>query len=297
MQPWQWDDAQWRIAVEAVRAGSERPPTAWPNGAGIAVALSFDADHETPWLRDGDTAPGGLSAGEYGARRAMPRLLEMLRQFRVPATFFYPAVSALLHPDELDRVLADGHEIAIHGWIHERPDLLTDSQERDLVTRSLDCLENLTTVRPVGVRAPSFGVSPSSLQIAADAGLLYDSSLMADDDPYEILLNNKPSGLIEIPVDWSRDDAAYFVMDRFSGVRPYPNPRDVLQGWVAEFRTCRDEGGLFQLTLHPDLIGRRSRIAILEELLDEITSSDHVWLATHQQVAAHYLKTLTVEPN
>ena len=143
----------------------------------------------------------------------------------MPATFFVPAVSALLHPDSVAAATAAGHEIAAHGWVHERADLLTSEQEQALLTRSLDMLEQLTGRRPVGQRTPSFSCSAHTLALARNAGLLYDSSLMADDEPYELILAGDPAGLLEIPVDWARDDAAFLVMDRYGGLRPIPTRR------------------------------------------------------------------------
>src|ERR687885_767844 len=98
-EPWRWPEAHWRAAVERVRAGSSLKPSSWPAGARVAVALSFDSDHETIPLRDGETQPGKLSQGEYGARAGVPRILNLLAQHDICASFFMPAVSALLHPD------------------------------------------------------------------------------------------------------------------------------------------------------------------------------------------------------
>jgi peptidoglycan/xylan/chitin deacetylase (PgdA/CDA1 family) len=84
----------------------------------VAVALSFDSDHETIWLRDGQTSPGRLSQGEYGARAAVPRILRLLDRRGIPASFFVPAVCALLRPDEVHGYAQAGHEVALHGWIH-----------------------------------------------------------------------------------------------------------------------------------------------------------------------------------
>ena len=118
-QPWAWPEAEWRRRVNQVCAGrSLRPPT-WPGGARCAVALSFDSDHETNELRDGGRSIGRMSWGQYGNRVGVPRILKLLKKSGIPATFFVPAVTALLYPDEQRRVIAEGHEIGLHGWIHE----------------------------------------------------------------------------------------------------------------------------------------------------------------------------------
>ncbi|WP_190812585.1 polysaccharide deacetylase family protein [Saccharopolyspora pogona] len=283
--PWQWPEEVWRGHVEAVRAGRPLTPAAWPGGARVAVALSFDSDHETIPLRDGETSPGRLAQGEYGSRIAAPRILDLLARHEIPATFFVPAVSALLHPEEVKSYVDGGHELAVHGWIHERNTLLAKDDETALIARALDVLTELSGTRPVGIRTPSWDFSDTTLDTIRELGFRYDSSLMADDEPYEIIARGEPTGLVEIPVDWIRDDAPYFTMDRYGGARPYTRPRDVLEIWIDEFDEAYRSGGVFQLTLHPHVIGHRSRLVILRELVDHIRGHRDVWFATHAELA------------
>ncbi|WP_328456845.1 polysaccharide deacetylase family protein [Amycolatopsis sp. NBC_00438] len=289
-QPWLWDETTWRGHVEHVRAGRSLRPGSWPGGAKVAVALSFDSDHETPALRDGDVLPGKMAQGEYGARVGVPRLLRLLERYSAPSSFFVPAVSALLHDGEVKSYVDAGHEVALHGWIHERNTALSETEERDLAFRAADVLERLAGTRPVGIRTPSWDFSAHTLAITRELGLKYDSSLMADDDCYELLEHGEPTGVVELPVEWIRDDAPYFMMDRFASLRPYTPPRGVLSIWRDEFDAAYADGGLFQLTMHPHIIGHRSRITILTELLDHIGGHDGVWFATHAQVVAHVLE-------
>jgi peptidoglycan-N-acetylglucosamine deacetylase len=254
------------------------------------VALSFDCDHETIPLRDAETRPGRLSQGEYGSRVGSRRIMDLLDRRRIPATFFIPAVSAMLHPEEARGYADAGHEVGIHGWIHERNMLLNRTDERELALRSADTLERITGQRPVGVRTPSWDFSDATLSIIREMGLVYDSSLMADDEPYEVLADGEPTGLIEIPVEWIRDDAVYFPMDRYTALRPYTPPHGVLTIWHDEFDRAYAEGGLFQLTMHPHIIGHRSRMVILEELVDDICDHTGVWWATHRDIATYVMQ-------
>lgn len=293
--PWQWDEDTWRGHVGHVRAGRPLLP-GWPGGARVAVALSFDSDHETIPLRDGETAPGKLSQGEYGSRVGARRILALLAGRGIPATFFMPAVSALLHPGEVRRYAAEGHEVAMHGWIHERIGSLPPAGERELAMRSADVLERSTGARPVGIRTPSWDFSSATLGIIRELGLRYDSSLMADDEPYEIVQDGEPSGIVEIPVEWIRDDAVYFPMERYAALRPYASPRNVLTIWTDEFDGAYADRGLFQLTMHPHVIGHRSRMVVLAELIEHIAARPGVWFATHAQVAGHVLTHAAGEP-
>ena len=285
--PWQWPDETWREIVGKVRAGRSLKPARWKGGARCAVALSFDSDHESSTLRSGGTSPGTLSQGEYGARVAIPRILRLLERHDISASFFVPAVVAKLHPDEQRAVTGGGHEIGIHGWIHERNSDLPAEAERDLQMRAADVLEEITGTRPVGIRTPSWDFSPNTLAITREMGLLYDSSLMADDDPYELMENGEPTGVVELPVEWIRDDYVYFCMDRFSPLRPHMPPSGVLEVFRAEFEGAYEEQGLFLLTMHPHIIGHRSRIRILDELIGHIRSRGDVWFATHAEIAQY----------
>jgi peptidoglycan/xylan/chitin deacetylase (PgdA/CDA1 family) len=284
-KPWLFPEELWRAKINHVRAGRSLAPKRWKNGARCAVALSFDSDHETIELRFGGNSHGKMSQGQYGARKGMPRILSLLEKHGVPATFFMPAVSAMTHPEEVRAVVAAGHELGIHSWIHEFNSRLDHATERDLALRATDALEKLSGRRPVGMRTASWDFSPYTLKIIREMGLLYDSSLMADDEPYELLDEGAPTGIVELPVEWIRDDAIYFNMDRMSGLRPYTGPDTVLDIFRRELQLAYEEGGLFLLTMHPHHIGHRSRIFILDEIIRLAKSLPGVWFASHEEVA------------
>jgi peptidoglycan/xylan/chitin deacetylase (PgdA/CDA1 family) len=287
LEPWRWPESQWREIVNRVRAGRSLRPASWSGGARCAVALSFDSDHETNELREGGDSPGKLSQGQYGNRQGVPRIVEILKRHGVPASFFVPAVTALLYPDEQKNLAALGHEIGIHGWIHERNSVLPIDAERDLMQRSFEVLHKITGVAPVGMRTPSWDFSPNTLRLAKELGLIYDSSLMADVDCYELLMDEQATGVIELPVEWIRDDAVYFNMNRFAALRPYTPPTDVFDIFKREFDAAYAEGGLFQLTMHPHIIGYRSRVWILDALIRHIQQHSDVWFATHADIVRY----------
>jgi peptidoglycan-N-acetylglucosamine deacetylase len=288
--PWTLSEAELRTIVGRARAGRDLTPPSWPGGARVAVGLSFDLDNETGSLRDGRQSPSLLSQGEYGSRAGLPRVLALLDRHQIPASFFVPAVSAVLYPDSMTAIGSSGrHEVGIHGWIHERNSQLDEATERELMARALQTLERITGRRPVGMRTPSWDYSPHTLHLAREMGLLYDSSLMADDDPYEVLVDGRPSGIVQLPVEWILDDYPYFWMDRFATVRPTMTPDEVLSIWQAEFDVAYDEGGMFILTMHPHVIGHRSRMAMLDRLVTHMRGRPGVWFATHERIA-RYIK-------
>ena len=139
----------------------------------------------------------------------------------------------------------------------------------------------------MGIRTPSWDFSQQTLAISREMGLLYDSSLMADDEPYELVEDGKATGMVELPVEWIRDDAVYFNMNRFSAHRPYTPPTSVLEIFKREFDGAYRENGLFLLTMHPHIIGHRSRVSLLEELIEYMHGHPGVWFATHAEVARY----------
>ena len=284
---WRWPEERWRTVVNKVRAGRPLCPATWPHGSQVAVALSFDVDQETSTLRDGKTSPALLAQGEYGSRAGLPRILKMLDRHAIPASFYIPGVSALLHPDDVRCIADAGHEVGLHGWIHERNSNLAEADERELTHRAADVLHKLAGKPPVGLRTASWDFSAATLKIIRDMGLLYDSSLMGDDEPYELLEDDEPTGVVELPVEWIKDDYPYFGMDRLSPIRPYTAPSLVGEIWRREFDGAYGERGLFLLTMHPHIIGHRSRMSVLEELIQHMRSRPGVWFATHEQIARY----------
>lgn len=288
VNPWERSMEDVRSEVELVRAGRDLTPESWPNGARVVVALSFDFDSETNALRDGEDSPGTHSQGEYAARVAVPRILALLKRHGIPASFFVPAVTGILHREEIQAILAPGvHEIGLHGWIHERNSLLPEATERELMKRSYDTLTSMMGKPPVGIRTPSWDFSLATLKLIREMGLLYDSSLMADDRPYEVLWQGEPTGVVELPVEWLLDDYPYFGFSRFGSIRPHIKPDDVRDIWAAEFDMAYEEGTMFLLTMHPKYIGHRSRLAMLEDLIRYMKGFDGVWFATHEEIARY----------
>jgi peptidoglycan/xylan/chitin deacetylase (PgdA/CDA1 family) len=272
-----------RKVVDRVGKGRILQPDEWPGGAKVAVLLSFDVDDETVELRSGGTSINVLSDLQYG-RVGLKRIVDLLDRFEIPASFFIPGVSLELDPGKADIINRSGrHEFAVHGWIHENPASLERAQEKAALQRSIATIKRLTGYTPVGYRAPSWNFSEHTVDILGELGFFYDSSLMSDDSPFEILRNGEPTGIVELPVSWVPDDASY-LLPRSPGAI---SPRDFLSILKDDFDMAYREGTMFLLTTHPDIIGRRSAFVILEELIEYIRSKPDVWFATHREVAEY----------
>ena len=273
--------------MNRVRAGRDLTPKRWPNNGKVAVALSFDLDAETLFLRANQLSPQPLSRGEYGARVATPRILTLLEKNKIPASFFIPEVAARLHPDAIDAVMKSPlkHEIGVHGWVHEVLSSLTGNDERVLTTRAFDFWTQKLGKKPVGIRCPSWDFTKETLGLIREMGYLYDSSLMGDDRPYEIVADGKPTGIVELPVEWILDDFAYYSYDRPNYAYLRMSDSAVYEVYKGEFDKAYEEGTMFLLTMHPQITGHRSRIIVLEKLIAYMKSKPNVWFATHEQIA------------
>jgi peptidoglycan-N-acetylglucosamine deacetylase len=281
-----WTDDQLRQAVSLARVGRKLTPKSWPNQSRVAVCLSFDDDTEAPLLRDGTTSPTTLSASDFGAESGTPRILEMLDHYQVPATFFVTGVDALLHPQMLAAILKSGrNEVGVHGWIHEFPPRLEGAAEEErLLDKAIDYLTKATGKRPVGYRAPSWAFSPDTLDLIRKKGFLYDSSLQAMDEPYEIVSRGENTGIVELAIDWTLTETPYLGQNGHM-----PSPELLFQLYKEEFEGAYQEGTLFVLTLHPYLSGHRAPMRHLSELVGYMKSKPGVWFATGSQVT-QYLK-------
>ena len=283
---------QIRQGFSAVRAGRKLTPKAWPQNARVAVALSFDIDNEL--LSRATPLPVPLSQGEYGAVEGLPRILAMLDRQQVPATFYIPAASAILHPEMIPAIRkANRHEIGVHGWIHENlPSIGDAAREARLLSQAIDYLTKAMGKRPVGYRAPSWAFSPNTLDQILEARFLYDSSMMAMDEPYEIVAKGKPTGLIELPIEWILDDFPYYSGNASGSL---PSPEAVYQIYKDEFDVAYEERTMMVLTTHPHVSGHRSRVAQLEKLILYMKTKPGVWFATLEQIA-NFVKTANNMP-
>ena len=279
-----WTEDELRSAVAPARAGRKLTPRSWPNGARVAVCLSFDVDNESYLLAAGQTSPTTLSAADFGAQSGLPRILALLDKYQLPASFFIPAVSALLHPEMIPAIQKSGrHEIGVHGWIHESPPAINDAAEEErLLNQAIDYLTKATGKRPAGYRAPGWAFSQYTLGLIRKAGFLYDSSLQAMDEPYEIVSNGQPTGMVELAIDWTLTETPY--LGRGGTM---PSPELLYQLYKDEFDGAYQERTMFVLTLHPHVTGHRAPIRHLDQFIAYMKSKPGVWFATCEQVARY----------
>ncbi len=273
-----------RSAVAAVRAGRKLTPSSWPNNARVVVCLTVDVDNES--LDRDNPLPVPMSNGEYGAITAIPRILALLDRQQVPATFFIPAMSAILHPEMIPAIQRSGkNEIGMHGWVHEEwPSLGDPGLEEQAINKAIDYLTRVTGKRPLGVRAPSSALTVNSIAFLKRAGFLYDSSQEARDEVYEVNSYGRPTGMIEIPMNNVMNDFRYYGGDTDGSLL---SPDLLFNIYKAEFDGAYQEGSIVTIMLHPHVSGHRSRIAQVEKFIAYMKSKPGVWFATMGQVATY----------
>jgi peptidoglycan-N-acetylglucosamine deacetylase len=256
--------------------------------ATATVCLTFDFDAISLWIGPfGATSPSAISRGEFGAVGAR-RILELLDRKGIPASFFVTGHTADTYPDIVRDIAAAGHEIGHHGYLHENPiSLGTREKEREILELGFAALERAAGIRPTGYRSPAWDNSPFTIELLLEYGFRYESSLMGNDfTPYwcrvgDVVRPDGPYGfgaevdLVEMPVSWILDDFPHFEnVHLASGLLTVglSAPSKVEEIWQGEFdfmyRQVPD--GVFNLTMHPQVIGRGHRMLMLERLVDYI---------------------------
>jgi peptidoglycan/xylan/chitin deacetylase (PgdA/CDA1 family) len=235
-----------------------------------ALAVTVDVDGEA-----GLAGGGSLSARSerlYGVRRGLERVVAVLAGHGVHATFYVPGITAERHPDAIRSIVAHGHEVGHHGHTHRSPHGLTADAQRLEIEQGLSALAALG-IEAHGYRAPAWELTDVTLELLAQHGFAYDSSLMDDDRPYEL------GGLLELPVHWTLDDAPYFAAD--------PGNDRLLGVWTRELELAAEEERPITVTLHPEILGRPHRIGLLQRLIEHAAALG-VPTLTHAELATRY---------
>jgi peptidoglycan/xylan/chitin deacetylase (PgdA/CDA1 family) len=283
-----WTEEQLRQASNHVRSGRSLNPKVWPNGARVAVALTFNVSNSANQLARGDSAVVAMTGGEFGAAQGLPRVLELLDRHEVPATFFVAGVADLVDPQMVPEIKKrNRHELGLLGWSDENVAALNDAAEESrLVTRAIDRLTKSGGRKPTGARGPSGTMSLHTMGLLKKAGILYDSTLQARDEPYELLLQGQQSGIVELPNNAYRNDQRFLTSGR-TGPGLLPSPELIFETFQDDFDVAYEEGTLFVLTLHPHVVGMRSRITYLDDLVHYMKGKPGVWFATGEQIARY----------
>jgi peptidoglycan/xylan/chitin deacetylase (PgdA/CDA1 family) len=245
----------------------------WPGDTECVVTLTFDVDGPSGTLRlnpELANNPSVISMGEFGPKVGAPRILDLLDDHGVKATFFVPGWVAERNAELVLDIFKRGHEIGHHGYLHEPPSSLRPNEnEAAILDHGSRIIEGITGERPAGYRSPSWELSFRSLDLLHERGFEYDSSLMGDDVPY--FVGEPGREMVELPVHWSLDDAPYYTYAPIAGrTAAMATPQDVLTAWQWEFDGAYRSQRAFMLTMHPHTTGRFGRLEALDRLVRHI---------------------------
>lgn len=257
--------------------------SAWPEGAQVAVSLTFDLDADVgvEW-RNLSSRLSSLTEARFGAERGIARLRALLAKYGISSTFFVPGEIASLHPDMVSELARDGHEIAHHGYYHLFGDHMSETTQYEELMQGIDALESVCGKRPVGYRSPGWELTPYTLELLVKESFLYDSSCMGDDRPY--LLTYGDLSIVEMPVHWSLDDWVFFGFTRDEG-GVLCDPEALLNTWKREFLCAVADGRHVTYTMHPEVMGRGYLAHALMEFIEWMQQTANVWFASHSAVA------------
>jgi peptidoglycan/xylan/chitin deacetylase (PgdA/CDA1 family) len=214
--------------------------------------------------------PITLSQGTYGPRIGVPRILAMLRKYDIKASFFVPGISAERHPKAMEAIVSDGHEVALHGYTHDRPDWMEAEREEEELIKSKETLTRIAGTPPKGYISPAWEYSSVTLKLLEKHGVEYAADYMGEDVPFYIEIEGRQTDMVQLPVNWTLDDAPLYwfsLLPPLNYGAPYAEPSRVLELWTSEFETLYEEGAYFHLTMHPFLTGRGCRVRTLEKLI------------------------------
>ncbi len=271
------------------------PFRGWPNPFHAALCLTWDVDDEAPFYSRGISPYHDVSEIEqrqYGVRRALPLIFNLLQKSRVPACFFVPAYIAKQWPAVIQTLADHQYEIGGHGFLHEPVRNLAIQDEDDIVREALTVLRKISRQPVVGYRTPSWQFNTWTPEVLRRYGILYDSSLMGDISVYQLAWDTGQP-LLEIPIHWNLDDVEHWGHTHATRDHSISSPSTVYEIWKDELLGIVNQGGVCVLTLHPHVSGRPGFLSVIQRFIDFAQSIPDLWITTPghiaQYVSAHAL--------
>lgn len=256
----------------------------WPAGHRAAVVLTFDVDGEYGVMTDhGPDDWYWRSQAAYDLEAGVWRILELLADFDVGATFCWVGRAAEDRPDAVRAAHEGGHEIACHGWDHREYTGLDDDAQRQDILRTREVIEGITGERPAGHKTPGWRFNERTVPILQELGFRWNMDLASADLPF--LMRPVPGAepVVQLPPSRTLDDYTFFI----DSMMP---PRHAYETWRDEVDVLRQEGKLACFTFHPWITGRPANSRALSMLLDYVVSLGDVWLARADHVAFWWLE-------
>jgi peptidoglycan/xylan/chitin deacetylase (PgdA/CDA1 family) len=282
----------------------------------IRVAFGIDVDAVAGWLGSygGQDSPDDISRGMFAGEVGTPRLLKLFEKYDLRTTWFVPGHSIETFPEQTKSIVEHGHEIGLHGYSHENPIAMSPDQERDVLDRCIELIENVAGVRPTGSVAPWWEFSTVTAELLLERGIKYDHSLMHNDfSPYYVrvkdswtsidydrpaaewmkpLVRGETTSLVEIPANWYLDDLPPMMFIKASpNSHGFVSPRHLGEMWQDQFDWVYREMdyAAFTMTIHPDVSGRPQTLLMLERLIEHVNGHEGVVWSTFDEIADDFI--------
>ena len=262
----------------------------WPEGCRIAVALTFDfqGGEDVKPFTDGKIDNEKFTQAEYGPKTGIWRILRILEEYGIRATFLTCGGIAERYPEAVKAIAAKGHEIAGHGYHHEVARNLSREEEKEVIRQTTEIIRSTSGNRPVGWR--SCTQSPNSLELLMEQGYLWNSNSFSYDLPF--IWESGARILVELPRQPFGDGRTY-------GSRDSGNPNDTLVVWKGLFDELYEEAKsaptFCPFQIHPYISSRPGRAKTLAGLIQHMRKHEGVWFATGSEIARWCLDLSTSE--
>ena len=251
----------------------------------IICAFGTDIDSVAGWIGSygGGDSPSDIQRGVFASEVGNIRLLNLFKKYKIKTTFFIPGHSIESFPDQVKRIVDEGHEVGAHGYLHENPIAMTPTQEEDVLAYTVDLIERVSGKKPRGYVAPWWEMSNSTAALLLKYGFTYDHSQgYRDFQPFyarvgdkwnlidysktakewmKPMIHGKEIDLVEVGANWYVDDLPPMMfMKKAANSHGFVNPRDIEEMWRDQFDWVYDhmDYAVFAFTIHPDVIHLRS---------------------------------------
>ncbi|KAA9166442.1 polysaccharide deacetylase [Amycolatopsis acidicola] len=241
------------------------------------VLLTFDMDAELLWTaRDPEGAgkPVWVSQGHYGPNVGLPRILRLLKKYGIAASFFVPGQVVERYPAAIESILDAGFVIEHHSHTHTWSDNLSRDQEAEEFGLAAEAIVKATGRAPKGWRSPAAELTPHSVSLLEEHGMIFSSNLFDADSVHLLDDRERGTDIVEIPFAWALVDTPVFMYTNRVAGRVMSAPSAVLETWTREFDgLVEEEGTHFMIGMHPQFIGRSSRLWVLEQTIKHALAS------------------------